>query len=155
VFFAGLLALSCIDVELLVLPKKIVYPLLISVFALFVMAAAATGEWHDLFVAMSCAAGWFAVFFAMNLVSPRVLGFGDVRLAPLLGLALGWLGVGYALLGFFAANVIGAVVGVVLILMKRMSRSDRIPYGVFLALGCVVSVFVGAQLLSPFTHLNV
>jgi leader peptidase (prepilin peptidase)/N-methyltransferase len=155
VFFAGLLALSCIDIELLVLPKKIVYPLLISVFALFVMAAAATGEWHDLLVAMSCGAGWFIVFFAMNLISPRVLGFGDVRLAPLLGLALGWLGVGYALLGFFAANVIGAAVGVVLILMKRMSRSDRIPYGVFLALGCVVSVFAGAQLLSPFMHLNV
>ena len=58
---------------------------------------------------------------------------------------------GYVLLGFFAANVIGAVVGVALIATKRMSRSDRIPYGVFLAAGCAVAVFAGPELLRPFT----
>ena len=88
----------------------------------------------------------------MNFASPRILGFGDVRLSLVLGLALGWLGVGYVLLGFFAANVIGAVLGIVLIATKRMSRTDRIPYGVFLACGCAVAVFVGPELLSPFTH---
>ena len=51
----------------------------------------------------------------MNFASPRILGFGDVRLAPLLGLALGWLGWRYVVLGFFAANLIGLVIGVVLI----------------------------------------
>ena len=69
----------------------------------------------------------------MNFASPRILGFGDVRLSLVLGLALGWLGVGYVLLGFFAANVIGALLGIALIATKRMSRTDRIPYGVFLA----------------------
>ena len=46
---------------------------------------------------------------------PPALGFGDVRLSLVLGLALGWLGVGYVLLGFFAANLIGAVLGIALI----------------------------------------
>ena len=55
-------------------------------------------------------------------------------------------------MGFFAANVIGAVIGLALIATKRMSRSDRIPYGVFLALGCAVAVFAGPELLRPFTH---
>ena len=50
VLFAGLLALSVIDVETLLLPKKIVWPLSIVVAALFVMAAAITGDWHDLLV---------------------------------------------------------------------------------------------------------
>jgi len=150
--FAGLLSLSTIDIERLLLPKKIVYPLTVLVAGLLLMAAAATGHWHDYAVAVICALAWFAVFFALNFASPRILGFGDVRLSLVLGVALGWLGVGYVLLGFFAANVIGAVIGILLIATKRMSRSDRIPYGVFLALGCAVAVLAGPELLRPFTH---
>ena len=149
--FAGLLALSCIDVEHLLLPKKIVYPVTALVTLLFLMAASITGHWHHFVVGVVCALGWFAVFFALNLISPRILGFGDVRLSLVLGMSLGWLGVGYVVLGFFAANVVGAVVGVTLIATKRMSRSDRIPYGVFLAAGCAVAVFAGPELLRPFS----
>jgi leader peptidase (prepilin peptidase)/N-methyltransferase len=150
--FAGLLALSWIDIERMLLPKKVVYPLTLLVAALLALAAGMTGDWHAYLVGVACAAGWFIVFFAMNLASPRILGFGDVRLSLVLGLALGWLGVGYVLLGFFAANVIGALLGIVLIASKRMSRTDRIPYGVFLACGCAVAVFAGPELLHPFTH---
>ena len=96
--------------------------------------------------------GWFIVFFAMNLTSARLLGFGDVRLSVVLGMSLGWLGVGYVLLGFFAANLIGAIVGIALIATKHMGRGDRIPYGVFLALGCAVAVFAGPELLRPFMN---
>jgi leader peptidase (prepilin peptidase) / N-methyltransferase len=152
VLFAGLLALSYIDVERMILPKRIVYPLTILVSALLLMAAAITGAWHDLVVGVSCALGWFLVFYAMNLASPRLLGFGDVRLSFVLGISLGWLGVGYVLLGFFAANLIGAIVGVSLILTKNMRRTDRIPYGVFLASGCALAIFAGPVLLRPFTN---
>ena len=155
VFFAGLLALSVIDVELMILPKKIVYPLTVLVAALLLLAAAVTGGWHHYVVGLICAAGWFVVFFVMNYASPRLLGFGDVRLSLVLGLALGWLGVGYVLLGFFAANVIGAVIGIILIASKRMDRQSPIPYGVFLAAGCAVAVFAGPELLRPFTNLSI
>ena len=136
VLFAGLLALSCVDVEMMLLPRKIVYPLTAMVGLLLVMAAGATGLWRALLVAALSALGWFAVFFTINLINDRFLGFGDVRLAPVLGLSLGWLGVGYVFLGFFAANVFGAIIGVALISIKRRSRQARIPYGVFLSLGC-------------------
>jgi leader peptidase (prepilin peptidase) / N-methyltransferase len=151
VLFAGLLALSVIDVERLILPKAIVWPLTVAVAALLVLAAAATGEWHDLLEGAVCAAAWFVVFYAMFAISPRLLGFGDVRLAPVLGLALGWLGWRYVVLGFFAANLIGAVIGIALIASHRMSRGQQIPYGVFLAAGCAVAVFAGPELLRPFT----
>jgi leader peptidase (prepilin peptidase)/N-methyltransferase len=150
VLFAGLLALSVIDIETLLLPKKIVWPLSVLVTALFVLAAAVTGSWHALLVGAICGAAWFALFFLMNLASPRLLGFGDVRLAPVLGLALGWLGVRYVVLGFLAANLIGAVVGIALIATKRMTRQQQMPYGVFLAAGCAVAIFAGPEILRPF-----
>ena len=153
--FAGLLALSCIDVERMILPKKIVYPLTVLVAALLLLAAAETGNWHAYVVGAICAAGWFIVFFALNYASPRLLGFGDVRLSLVLGLSLGWLGVGYVLLGFFAANLIGAVVGIALIATKHAERQSRIPYGIFLASGCTVAVFAGPELLRPFTHYTI
>ncbi len=126
------------------------YPVLVIVAALLVLPSAIDDVWHQFLVGLLCAAGWFLVFLLLNLASPRILGFGDVRLAPVLGLALGWLGVGYVLLGFFAANVVGAIVGLALMGSGRMTRKDRLPYGVFLSVGCLVAVFLGPVLLRPF-----
>jgi leader peptidase (prepilin peptidase)/N-methyltransferase len=147
VLFAALIALACIDVELLVLPKLIVYPTLALVAALLLLAASVTGHWHDLLTAVIYAAGWFVAFFALNALNPRYLGFGDVRLAPVLGLALGWLGWKYVVLGFFAANVFGALIGVALIATKKAQLDQQVPYGVFLALGAVFAVLLGPSIV--------
>jgi leader peptidase (prepilin peptidase)/N-methyltransferase len=155
VLAAGLLALACTDMEHLLLPKRIVYPVLGLVGVLLVVAAAITGHWHNLLVAGISGAVWFVIFFAMNAISPRSLGFGDVRLAPVLGLALGWLGVRYVLLGFFAANLIGAIIGIALIASKRMTRQQQVPYGVFLAVGTLLAILAGPELLRPFHSLRV
>lgn len=149
VLLAGLLALACIDLELLVLPKLIVYPTLAGVGCLLLLDAVATAEWHKLLVAVVCAVGWFLAFFALNFINPRYLGFGDVRLAAVLGLGLGWLGWRYIVLGFFAANLLGAVIGIVLLWTKRMTREQQIPYGIFLALGAAFAIYAGPEILAP------
>jgi leader peptidase (prepilin peptidase)/N-methyltransferase len=154
VLLGGLLALSCIDAELLILPKVIVYPVLVSVAVLLLMAAALNGEWHRFLVALIFSASWFAVFFLINLLSPRYLGFGDVRLAPVLGLGLGWFGWRYVILGFFSANFIGALVGIFLIASKRMNRDQQIPYGVFLSAGFALAIFAGPELLAPLQRIH-
>jgi leader peptidase (prepilin peptidase) / N-methyltransferase len=150
IFLASLLALSAIDVELLVLPKVIIYPTLLALAVLLTVAAGVTNDWHRLLIATLCAVGWFVVFFAINFASPRSLGFGDVRLSLVLGLGLGWLGIRFVILGFFAANLVGAIIGLVLIATKKMSREQPIPYGVFLALGAAIALYAGPEILAPF-----
>ena len=150
VVFAGLLALAWIDVEFLLLPRSIVFPVLIPEVAGLILAAGMAGSWSRLTTALACGAGWFLFFFIINKTNSQWLGYGDVRLSLVLGLALGWLGVRYVILGFFLANLVGAIVGITLIVMKRATRNQQIPYGLFLALGAFLAVIAGPLLLAPF-----
>jgi leader peptidase (prepilin peptidase)/N-methyltransferase len=152
VFVAGMIALAFTDLDHYLLPKRIVYPVLFAEGGLLTLAAVATGRWHHFFVAIISAAASFAVFFAINLINPRWLAFGDVRLSPLIGMALGWLGGGYVPLGFLAANLVGAVIGVALIATKRIGRKTPIPYGVFLAVGAFVAIYAGSPILHWYRH---
>jgi leader peptidase (prepilin peptidase)/N-methyltransferase len=154
IMLASLLALACIDLELLVLPRKIIYPTFVLIAIFLFIAAGAYGQWTKLEIAGICAAAWFSLFYVMNFVSPRALGFGDVRLALVLGLGLGWFGWRYVVLGFFAGNLFGAVIGVTLILTKKMRRDQQIPYGVFLAMGASLAIFAGPELLDPLQRFH-
>jgi leader peptidase (prepilin peptidase)/N-methyltransferase len=147
---AGLLALAWIDVETRLLPRRVVYPVLGLVVALLLAATIATGHWRSIVLASAFSASWFVLFYVINRVDSRLLGFGDVRLALVLGFGLGWLGVPAVMIGFFGANLIGAACGVALILAKRSNRGTPLPYGAFLAIGAVVAIFLG-----PSLHLHI
>lgn len=146
-FAAGLLALACVDLERYLLPRAIVYPTAGLVVAGLIVAAAAQDQWRRLGIAVLCALGAFGLFFMINLFKPAWLGFGDVRLAALMGLALGWLGAGVVVVGFMIANLFGAIVGTALMASGRASRKSALPYGVFLASGSIFAVLAGAQLV--------
>jgi leader peptidase (prepilin peptidase)/N-methyltransferase len=148
-FTAGLLALACIDLEKYLLPKRVVYPTLVASGVFLAVGTVWGHEWRRLGVAALCGAVAFGVFFLLNLVNPKWLGFGDVRLAGVIGLVLGWLGLPYVLVGLLAANLAGVVVAGILISSGRMKRSTPMPYGVFLSAGAVLAVLAG----EPLTHL--
>jgi len=148
-FVAGLVALACIDLERYLLPKRVVYPTVLVSAAFLVVATVSGREWHRLGVAVIAAVLAFGLFFALNWCNPRWLGFGDVRLAGVIGLVLGWLGLPYLLVGLLAANLAGIVVAAVLIGSGRIRRDTPIPYGVFLSAGSVAAVLAG----DPLTRL--
>jgi leader peptidase (prepilin peptidase)/N-methyltransferase len=83
----------------------------------------------------------------------RGMGLGDVALAPVLGLALGWLGWGPSVVGLVMGFAIGAVVGVVLIISGRHQRGLRVPHGPFLLSGAAVGLFAGAPLWDGYLRL--
>jgi leader peptidase (prepilin peptidase)/N-methyltransferase len=151
-FVGGIVALAAVDLERYLLPRAILYPTLALVGALLVVAAAVTGRWGRLGVAVVCSAAAFLTFFAIHFVRPRWLGFGDVRLAALLGLALGWMGPWYLVVAFLAANLIGAIVGVGLMIVGKASRTTALPYGVFLGVGSIFALLLAGPIISWYSH---
>ncbi|WP_449485356.1 prepilin peptidase [Streptomyces avidinii] len=154
VFTAGLLALAACDAELFLLPLRLVYPTLGLTAACLLAAAAATGQWQRLGVTAACGAGAFAVFFALHWVRPAWLGFGDVRLAGLLGTGLGWLGPSHLVFALLAGSLAGLLVGIALMAAGRATRHTRLPFGVFLAAGAIAALLVGAPVVHWYDSLS-
>ena len=143
----GLVVLGLIDLDHMVLPGRTVYAALLAVVALSVAGSAASGDWGRLGTAAATAAAWWVVFFTINYVAPHALGFGDVRLALLLGFGLGWLGPAYAFLGFIAASALGSVVGLGLVAAGKAGRRTAVPFGTFLAAGALLAVLAGGPVV--------
>ena len=149
-FLWVLVALSLIDLEHKLLPNKIVYPsVLVAVPLLAVTAALGPGldPWLRALLGGIAGAGGFLV---VALISPAGMGMGDVKLAGLIGLFLGYLGWGRLALGFFASFALGAISGIVLMLAGRAGRKTAIPFGPFMALGAVMSALAGETLLDLY-----
>lgn len=144
---AGLVALSVIDFEHFLLPNRMVYPLAIVTLALLVVAAIGDGAWGDLGRALLGGVAAMTALGGLHLVSPRSMGFGDVKLAFVLGLVLGWLGWAELVLGLFCGFLAGAVVGVALIALRHRGRKDHLPFGPFLAFGTLVVLLWGDVML--------
>ena len=86
-------------------------------------------------------------FFVLWFVYPPGLGFGDVRLAGVLGIALGNLGWEALLLGIWTGSLLVGVLGLVLVRLGVVDRATT-PFGPFMLLGALVGVLLGPALLT-------
>ncbi len=147
---AALIALSAIDFEHKLLPSKIIFPTGYAVAFLLLLAALAEGELDRIVWSAVGAAGSFALFFALHLISPNGMAYGDVRLSLVLGLAVGWLGLGLVPLFLFVAFLTSATVGIVYAAVTRKGLKAAIPFGPFLALGAEIAIFAGRPLVDAY-----
>lgn len=134
---AGLLALSAIDIDVQRVPVAVLYPTLGATAVLLAIAAGVDDRWDDLVRAIVGAAIGFALLRLIHLASPRGMGYGDVRLAILCGLVLGWHGLTYVIVGLYSAFVLGAVVGVIVIAAGRGKFGRAIPFAPYLAAAAI------------------
>ena len=145
VLMAGLVALSWVDLHTRRLPRQIIYGTAVVGIPLLVVAALVEHRPARLWMMLLGAAIALALMGLIYLASRGGMGDGDVRLSPLLGAYLGWLNPGLAPVGLFFGFLVGAVVGVVVVALKRGNRKTAVPFGPFLALGTVVAIFVGQR----------
>lgn len=130
VFLGGTALLAWIDMRTILLPNRVLYPVTTVGFALLVVTAAMEGQWPCLGIALGSAVALLIVFGVLYRLTS--LGFGDVRLAGLLGLFLGWAGPTAVVDGLLFGMAGAALVAGVLLATKRMERTGMVAYGPFL-----------------------
>jgi leader peptidase (prepilin peptidase)/N-methyltransferase len=97
--------------------------------------------------------GMLVLYLALALLYPGGMGFGDVKLAGVLGLFLGFVGWGELVVGAFAAFVLGGVFGIVLVAARRVGRRSGIPFGPWMLAGAWLGLFAGGWIATGYLTL--
>lgn len=140
-FFSGLLALSVIDLRTYRLPDRINLPLLLGSIPLIVVISLVQNRPEDLVWAAVGGVGYWLLLGAMWFVYPRGMGYGDVKLARVLGLYLGWISPVLILYGLLFAGIGGSIIGIGTLIVTR-DRTRGFPFGPWLAGGCVLAMII-------------
>ena len=82
------------------------------------------------------------LFALLSAFSKGGIGGGDVRLAPVLAMFLGWLGVSHVYIGLGSGFILGGIAAAGMLITRRASASTRIAFGPFLCIGAVIALFV-------------
>jgi leader peptidase (prepilin peptidase)/N-methyltransferase len=146
-------ALAMIDLDVYRLPDAIVLPSYVVGAVLLVPAVAVNGDWWSAGRGLIAMAALWLFYFAIALLYPGGMGFGDVKLAGLLGLYLGWLGWSPVLVGTFAGFLLGGLAGAALLLTRRAGRKSAIPFGPAMLAGAMLAVFAAAPVATWYQSL--
>ncbi|WP_350339665.1 prepilin peptidase [Actinotalea lenta] len=147
------LALALIDLDVHRLPDALVLPSYPVVGVVLVIASLAPGGTTGpgaLLRGLVGAVGLFTLYFALMVLRPGGMGFGDVKLAGVLGGALAWLGWGSWVVGAFAAFLLGGIFSLGLLVSRRAGRRSAIPFGPWMVLGAAVGAAWGEALWGAY-----
>lgn len=139
-------ALTMIDLDVKRLPNAIVLPSYGVAAVLLGIAAIVTTDPRSFVGALLGMAALFLLYFMLVLVHPAGMGFGDVKLAGVLGLYLGWLGWAEVAVGGFLGFLFGGVVGAGMMLVRKAGRKSQLPFGPFMLIGALAAILWGSQL---------
>jgi leader peptidase (prepilin peptidase)/N-methyltransferase len=151
---ASLVTVSAIDLEVQRIPDRITFPTFLLSVPLLVVVSIEQDATDRIQAALVGALAYFLFLFVTHMVYPAGMGFGDVKLAAVMGLYLGWLGwtaafpVAGPLTLVFYALMLGCILGVVFGVAVQVAtrRRGAFPFGPALALGCFVVVLFAADL---------
>jgi len=149
-FFALVVTVSVTDLSHRLVPRWLIYGGLVVIVPLLMVTSAVGHSWHSLTGSAIAGVVAFSLFFAVWWFVPRGMGFGDVRLAGTIGVAVGYLSLLHAYIAFLAGFVAGLVFGLAVMATSASGRKTRIPFAPSLALGAVFSVFWGGHVAQAF-----
>ena len=136
--------LSLIDIRQHRLPDRIVLPMYPVLAAVLGLLGILSGQW-PVGRALGGAALWLVAIGSVWLVSAgRAMGFGDVKLAPLLGMTLAWIRWDAALLGLMICWILGGLWALALLAGRRATGKDTIAFGPFMLLGTLAGVLLAS-----------
>lgn len=150
-YLAGItVSLALIDLDTHKLPDAIVLPAYLVGGGLFLAASIAEGDYSALIRAAVGLAALLLFYFLMAFAYPAGMGLGDVKLAGVLGMYLGWVGWGALASGAIAAFILGGIYALVLVVTRRANRKSGIPFGPWMLLGAWVGIAFGNQLFAGY-----
>jgi len=141
---SALLIVALIDLDEQIIPDEISLPGMVIGFVISIFVPYLS--YVNALIGIVAGGGIiFLIALAGTVIFKKeAMGGGDVKLAAMIGAFIGWQ---YIILSLFIGFFIGAVVGVLLILLKIKSREDMIPFGPFIVLGSMVTILWGKNIL--------
>jgi len=125
---------------------RIVFPAIMTIF--FVSGILEWTSWTHMLIGAAVGGGFYLLQYIVS--KGTWIGSGDIFIGLLMGVVLGWP---LIIVGLFIAYIVGAAVGLVLIGLKLCSRTDKLPFGMYLSLGTFVAMFWGGSLLQWYLGL--
>jgi len=153
-FAAVSVALALIDLETHRLPDAVLGPAYPLVLGLLAATSATTGDWAAFGRGVAGLAVLGAGYYTVHAVRPDGMGFGDVKLAGLVGLVTGYVGWGALVVGCFAAFVLAGGYGAVLLATGRADRRSGLAFGPWMLAGGWVGVAAGAPLATGYLQIS-
>jgi len=144
------IALAVIDIDCKRLPNFLVVPSYPIVFACLAVGSVVTGDWSALLRAAIGAAVLFGFYFVLALIYPAGMGFGDVKLAGVIGAVLAYLSYGLLLVGAFLAFLVAALVGLIILVTRRGRIGTTIPFGPYMIAAAVVAILAADPLARAY-----
>jgi prepilin signal peptidase PulO-like enzyme (type II secretory pathway) len=138
---------AVVDARTFLIPKRVVWIGFGVGLALITAVSLIVGHPRMVERALIGSVGYFTVLFITNLINPAGMGFGDVRLAVVLGLYLGWIDLRLPLYGLLLASLMGLVFGLVRRATAATEAGKAFPFGPGLAAGTLGAVFLSQALL--------
>lgn len=136
--------LAVIDLRTQRLPNAFTLPAYPITAVLLLIPAATAAAWASLGRAAACGAAVLALYALLHVINPSGMGLGDVKLAGPLGALLGWVSWNTAMWGTFLGFLLGAVVGLALLVSRRAGRKSALPFGPFMLAGAWIALLVPA-----------
>lgn len=146
-FAAVTMALILTDLDHKLIPNKILFPGTLVGGALLLVGSALDGDIHRFGWALAGGAAYFVGLLILALVARGGFGYGDVKLAFLLGMFTAYENMGFVLVAAFLAFISGGLISIFLLATRIRGRKDAIPFGPYLVIGAYMALGFGQAII--------